>query len=84
MAKTKESLQHGNDELRCSEIQKETLAEFGIYTQSQLMEEFHKPFDIGIFTTPVTRNLTAMAEQKRRDKSAAIKEQQINTSEGES
>jgi hypothetical protein len=53
--------------LRCSEIQKETLAEFGIYTQSQLMEEFHKPFDIGIFTTPVTRNLTAMAEQKRRE-----------------
>lgn len=66
MSKTKQSLPHG-DELRCSEIQKETLAEFGIYTQSQLMEEFHKPFDIGIFTTPVTRNLTAMAEQKRRE-----------------
>ena len=84
MAKTKKSLQHGNDELRCSEIQKETLAEFGIYTQSQLMEEFHKPFYTRAFTTPVSRNLTAMKEQAKRDKSAVIKEQQINTSEGES
>lgn len=84
MAKTKKSLQHGNDELRCSEAQKEALAEFGIYTQTQLMEEFHKPFYTRAFTTPVSRNLTAMKEQAKRDKSAAIKEQQINTSEGES
>lgn len=66
MSKTKESLQHG-DELRCSEPQKEALAKYGIYTQTQLMEEFHKPFYIGIFTTPVSRNLTAIAEQKRRE-----------------
>lgn len=66
MSKTKESLLLG-DELRCSKIQKETLAEFGIFTQSQLVEEFNKPFYVGIFTTPVTRNLTAMAEQKKRE-----------------
>lgn len=86
MAKTKESLQHG-DELRCSEAQKEALAEYGIYTQSQLMEEFHKPFYTRAFTTPVSRNLTAMKEQAKREQAkenqSSIKEQQTNTNEGE-
>lgn len=70
MAKTKECLQHGNDELRCSEIQRETLARYGIYTMTQLMEEFHKPFYTRAFTTPVSRNLTAMKEQLQDDQSA--------------
>lgn len=69
MSKTKQLLPHG-DELRCSEAKKEALAEYGIYTQSQLMEEFHKPFYTRAFTTPVSRNLTAMKEQAKRDKSA--------------
>ncbi|UYO61854.1 hypothetical protein LNN31_13825 [Acetobacterium wieringae] len=66
MSKTRESSQPG-DELRCSEIQKKTLAEFGIYTRAQLIEEFKKPFYTRAFTTPVSRNLTAMKEQAKRE-----------------
>lgn len=61
-------------DLNISDIKKETLAGYGIYTVAQLMEEFHKPFYIRAFTTPVSRNLTAMKEQKKRER---------NTNEGE-
>lgn len=70
MSKAKESLQLG-DELRCSEAKKEALAEYGIYTQTQLMEEFNKPFYTRLFTTPVSRNLTAMKEQTEKEGKSA-------------
>ncbi|MDO9492841.1 hypothetical protein [Acetobacterium sp.] len=57
-------------DLNISDIKKETLAGYGIYTVAQLMEEFHKPFYTRAFTTPVSRNLTAMKEQEKRNKSA--------------
>lgn len=46
------------------ELQDATLIEMGLDTPEKILEAYNKPWDVGIFTTPVEK---VLAKKKKKD-----------------